>query len=233
MLVSRDPLAKSQKYLSTFLGTKETRKTMPRNYDTGARLGLCTFSSEDWTIFENVHASSSRDNVKLSGFESSHRVVDDRQLAQSQRRGLELQPLNLRTMVKKKALTLSTHSGALERVARREDIIKKSYFLARKIFYDCRYHTVKGNNLDFAKKIEAISTRRSTSDIALGDSDGMEGQINKKTTKKQIVNARISVIRNSKLDNSALLASSIGIEYLERGNGLMEDKRGMNRRREW
>ncbi|GBP84428.1 hypothetical protein EVAR_86424_1 [Eumeta japonica] len=47
----RDPLAKLQ---NTFFVTKETRKTMPRNYDAGARLGLCTLSTEDWTFFENV-----------------------------------------------------------------------------------------------------------------------------------------------------------------------------------
>ncbi|GBP22419.1 hypothetical protein EVAR_78595_1 [Eumeta japonica] len=32
----------------------ETRKTMPCNHDTGARLVLCTFSGEDWTLFKNV-----------------------------------------------------------------------------------------------------------------------------------------------------------------------------------
>ncbi|GBP21031.1 hypothetical protein EVAR_11062_1 [Eumeta japonica] len=31
----------------------ESRKTMPRDYDAGARLGLCTLS-EDWAFFENV-----------------------------------------------------------------------------------------------------------------------------------------------------------------------------------
>ncbi|GBP92815.1 hypothetical protein EVAR_57327_1 [Eumeta japonica] len=35
-------------------GRQESRKTMPRDYDAGARLGLCTLSPEDWAFFENV-----------------------------------------------------------------------------------------------------------------------------------------------------------------------------------
>ncbi|GBP49271.1 hypothetical protein EVAR_102214_1 [Eumeta japonica] len=51
---SRDPLAKFQKCFSVCFVVKESRKTMPRDYDAGARLGLCTLSPEDWAFFENV-----------------------------------------------------------------------------------------------------------------------------------------------------------------------------------
>ncbi|GBP85777.1 hypothetical protein EVAR_84593_1 [Eumeta japonica] len=51
---SRDPLAKFQKCFSICFVVKESRKTMPRDYDAGARLGLCTLSPEDWAFFENV-----------------------------------------------------------------------------------------------------------------------------------------------------------------------------------